>query len=85
MENWLGFNSGEMLAAVRILSTLEHIDVYERLIWFLVEITLTFDTCQLLDYSTETQGARDAVIAAIEQFCVSDTPKSKVYPIQLTK
>ena len=53
---------------MRTLSTLEHLDVYERLVWFLVEITFTFNECDYFDESANCQAARDAIIAALEQF-----------------
>ena len=64
----LGFNSAEILTAVRTLSTLEHIDVYERLIWFMIEIALTFNTSKVYGDSTTLQPAKDAVVAALDQF-----------------
>ena len=72
----IGRNSEEILNAVRALSTLEHIDAYERLIWFLMEITLTFDTCHVFENSTTAQQARDAIIAALEQFIVAGQQKA---------
>ena len=66
--NFLGLNSTEMLTAIRTLSSLEHIEAYERMAWFVVEIASTFNTSKLYEDEPELQSGKDAIISALEQF-----------------
>ncbi len=50
--------------------------MYERLIWFLVEVALTYDSAQIFDSaSPNSQSAKDTIIAALEQFSTPEPPQ----------
>eukprot|EP00826_Nyctotherus_ovalis_P058505 TRINITY_DN8046_c0_g1_i17.p1 TRINITY_DN8046_c0_g1~~TRINITY_DN8046_c0_g1_i17.p1 ORF type:complete len:177 (+),score=32.00 TRINITY_DN8046_c0_g1_i17:187-717(+) len=69
----LGLNSEEILSAVRTISNLEYIEAYERMSWFVLEIALTFNTPKLFEDDSQLQAAKDALVAALDQFCVEDS------------
>ena len=70
---YLGLNSGEILSAVRNLSSMEHIEAYERMIWFIMEIALTFNTPKIYEDEPEYQPGKEAIISALEQFCYPES------------
>lgn len=72
----LGLNSEGILSAVRALSNLEYVEAYERMSWFVLEIALTFNTPKLFEDDPELQTAKDALVAALDQFCVEDAAQS---------
>jgi hypothetical protein len=68
----LGLNSEEMLGAVRTISGLEYVEAYERMSWFVLEIALTFNTPRLFEDDSDLQSAKDAIIAALDQFAIPE-------------
>jgi len=69
----LGLNSEEILGAVRAISGLEYVEAYERMSWFVLEIALTFNTSRLFEDDSDLQSAKDAIIAALDQFSVPES------------
>lgn len=61
-----------MLTAVRTISSLEHVEVYERMSWFLLEIALTLNTSKFFEDDPDLQSAKDSIIAALDQFCAPE-------------